>query len=162
MQALSERYRALAPDIREATGTAAGFVPVELEAVTEDVAALTDGEFALAGYSMGGRIALHVALAIGERVNKLMLVGATPGLADSGERAARRAQDEALALRFESMSIEQIAELWEQNPLVAGQPGAPRGSPEEHARRTRGSAARPGNRRAAIGSGTDWRSCRCR
>ncbi len=123
VQALSERYRALAPDLR-GHGEAAGFVPVTLEAVIDDVAALTDGDFALAGYSMGGRIALHVALAMGERVNKLVLVGASPGLADPVERAARRAQDEALAVRFEAMSTGRIVELWEQNPLVAGQPGA--------------------------------------
>ena len=41
------------------------------------------------GYSMGGRIALHVALAPATRVARLVLVGATPGIADPAERAAR-------------------------------------------------------------------------
>ena len=46
---------------------------------------------------MGGRIALHAALALADRVERLVLVGASPGIADAAERAARRAADEALA-----------------------------------------------------------------
>ena len=53
--------------------------------------ALGGERFALAGYSMGGRIALHAALALGDRVDRLVLVGASPGIADPAERAARRA-----------------------------------------------------------------------
>ncbi len=52
-----------------------------------DVGAAAAGPFALAGYSMGGRIALHAALALGDRVQRLVLIGASPGIADAGERA---------------------------------------------------------------------------
>ena len=87
-----------------------------------DVAALAPGRFALAGYSMGGRIALHVALAHPERVTRLVLVSATAGIEDDAERAARRGRDEALAAWMQDHSIEEIAERWGAQPLFAGQP----------------------------------------
>ena len=48
---------------------------------------------------MGGRIALHAALApaLESRVQRLVLIGASPGIADPAERAERRAADERLA-----------------------------------------------------------------
>jgi len=73
--ALGERYTALAPDIR-GHGSASQRAPVTLQAVIGDLATLADGGFTLVGYSMGGRIALHVALALPERVERLVLIGA--------------------------------------------------------------------------------------
>jgi 2-succinyl-6-hydroxy-2,4-cyclohexadiene-1-carboxylate synthase len=119
--ALSERYRAIAPDIR-GHGSATHAEPVALQAVVADVAALTDGPFTLAGYSMGGRIALHVAFAHPRRVQRLVLIGASPGLADPAERAARRRDDEALAAEIETSTIEAFADRWAETPVLAGQP----------------------------------------
>src|SRR5437588_4312312 len=98
--ALGERYRPLAPDIR-GHGTASDRTPVTLEAVIDDVAGLAPETFTLAGYSMGGRIALHVALALPDRVERLVLIGASPGIADPAERAARCEADERLAGQIE-------------------------------------------------------------
>jgi 2-succinyl-6-hydroxy-2,4-cyclohexadiene-1-carboxylate synthase len=117
--ALPERYRALAPDIR-GHGTAGDRRPVTLPAVIGDVSALA-GTFELGGYSMGGRLALHVAFAVPGRVTRLTLIGASPGLADPGERGERRAADEALADEVERMTIEQFTERWAQTPVLAGQ-----------------------------------------
>jgi 2-succinyl-6-hydroxy-2,4-cyclohexadiene-1-carboxylate synthase len=47
----------------------------------------------VAGYSMGGRLALHLAVRHPERVRALVLVSASPGLATDAERTARRALD---------------------------------------------------------------------
>ena len=117
--ALGQRYRAIAPDIR-GHGAASAAVPVTLEAVIADTARLTEGPFALAGYSQGGRIALHVALAHPERVSSLALIGASPGIADPAERAARRAADERLAIEIEASSIEAFADRWARMPVLAG------------------------------------------
>jgi len=121
--ALGERYRALAPDIR-GHGAAAAARPVDVASVHADLLALAPERFALAGYSMGGRIALSLALSPGgrERVSRLTLVGASPGIADPDERRARRAADEALADRIEQDGIEAFAAAWSALPLFADQP----------------------------------------
>jgi 2-succinyl-6-hydroxy-2,4-cyclohexadiene-1-carboxylate synthase len=147
--ALGERYRALAPDIR-GHGARSEHEPVTLEAVIDDLAALAPERFTLVGYSMGGRIALHAGFALGERVERLVLIGASPGLADSGEREARREADERLAAEIERSSIEEFAERWAQTPVLAGQP--PEVLAAVHADRLRN---RPGGlARALRGLGT--------
>jgi 2-succinyl-6-hydroxy-2,4-cyclohexadiene-1-carboxylate synthase len=121
VSALGESYRALAPDIR-GHGTNAARVPVALDDVLEDLAALAPDRFTLVGYSMGGRIALHAAVALPERIERLVLIGASPGIADAPERAARRRDDDRLADELEEMTIEQFARRWAQTPVLAGQP----------------------------------------
>jgi 2-succinyl-6-hydroxy-2,4-cyclohexadiene-1-carboxylate synthase len=123
--ALPERYRPLAPDIR-GHGAASGVRPVSLAAVVDDLSAAAGGRVELVGYSMGGRIALHVALALPARVRRLVLIGASPGLADPAERAQRRAADERLAEEVASMSIEDFARRWAQTAVLADQPPAVR------------------------------------
>jgi 2-succinyl-6-hydroxy-2,4-cyclohexadiene-1-carboxylate synthase len=112
---LPESYRALAPDLRGHGGAAAA-QPVSLEAVIGDVAALAPERFTLAGYSMGGRIALHAALALPRRVQRLVLISASPGLAGAHERRERRQADERLADELERSTLEQFAQRWAQNP----------------------------------------------
>ncbi len=119
--ALGERYTAIAPDIR-GHGDRASAVPVTLDAVIADIGQLAPDRFALAGYSMGGRIALHAALALPERVARLVLIGASPGLADPDERARRRDDDEALADEIDRSTIEGFARSWAQTPVLAGLP----------------------------------------
>lgn len=110
----------LAPDLR-GHGAASAVRPVTPEACAEDVAALAPDRFVLAGYSMGARVALRVALAEPARVEALVLIGATPGIADPVERAARAGEDEALAAEIEGSTIEAFAERWARNPLFKGQ-----------------------------------------
>ena len=121
--ALGERYRALAPDLR-GHGSASGVRPVSFDAVRGDVLALGPERFALAGYSMGGRIALSLALAAPARIRRLTLVGASPGIADAEQRRSRRAADDALADRIEGEGIEAFASHWSALPLFADQPAA--------------------------------------
>jgi 2-succinyl-6-hydroxy-2,4-cyclohexadiene-1-carboxylate synthase len=118
---LGERYRALAPDIR-GHASASDRQPVTLAAVIDDVAALTPGPFTLVGYSQGGRIALHVALALPDRVTRLLLIGASPGIEDAAERAERRAADARLAEEVESMTTEEFARQWAQTPILSDIP----------------------------------------
>jgi 2-succinyl-6-hydroxy-2,4-cyclohexadiene-1-carboxylate synthase len=118
---LGERYTALAPDIR-GHGSAAAARPIGFAECVADVAALAPERFVLGGYSMGGRLALHVALAHPSRVQRLVLVGASAGIADPVEREARAGADAQLAAQIEGESIEQFAERWARNPVLRGQP----------------------------------------
>jgi 2-succinyl-6-hydroxy-2,4-cyclohexadiene-1-carboxylate synthase len=72
------------------------------------------------GYSMGGRVALHAALRHPDAVRALVLIGATAGIDDDAERAARRAADERLAQRLEAIGVENFVDEWLANPLFAG------------------------------------------
>lgn len=71
------------------------------------------------GYSMGGRLALHVAVHTPHAVDRLVLIGATPGIEDDAERAARRRSDEELADSIERDGVEAFLERWLANPLFA-------------------------------------------
>ncbi len=115
--------RAVAPDIR-GHGSASDARPVDLEHVIADLEAIAPERFTLVGYSMGGRIALHAALWPGlrERISRLILIGASPGIADPDERARRRVDDERLAAELEHETIEQFAQRWARTPVLAGQP----------------------------------------
>jgi 2-succinyl-6-hydroxy-2,4-cyclohexadiene-1-carboxylate synthase len=120
---LPATFSAHAPDIR-GHGSASGARPVSLDAVLAEIDALAPSRFTLVGYSQGGRIALHAALALGERIERLVLIGASPGLADPLERAQRRAADEALAAWTETVSIEEFVSRWSNTPVLADQPPA--------------------------------------
>jgi 2-succinyl-6-hydroxy-2,4-cyclohexadiene-1-carboxylate synthase len=80
------------------------------------------GEATYLGYSMGARFCLHVALTNPELVRGLVLVSGTAGIDDPGERAARRAQDEATAARIEQEGLERFLDGWLAQPLFAGLP----------------------------------------
>ena len=78
------------------------------------------GDATYLGYSMGGRLCLHLALAAPERVRGLVLVGATAGIDDPAQRIARRTEDEARARRLEAEGLEPFLERWLAQPLFAG------------------------------------------
>jgi len=148
--ALDGRRRALAPDLPGHGHAAAR--PASFAACTGYLRALGGERFALCGYSMGGRIALHAALALGPRVERLVLVGASPGLADPAERAARRAADAALAERIGAIGVEAFAREWGTQPLFAGQPE--RVAAAAHADRLRNTAAGLAAALRGLGTGT--------
>jgi 2-succinyl-6-hydroxy-2,4-cyclohexadiene-1-carboxylate synthase len=72
------------------------------------------------GYSMGGRFALHTALARPDAVERLVLISATAGLDDADERAARRGADERLADRLIQIGVPAFVDEWLAQPLLAG------------------------------------------
>jgi len=119
--ALAGRYRAAAPDL-PGHGAFAERRPASFPACDAYLRAVSEEPYVLCGYSMGGRVALHAAFSLGARVRRLVLIGASPGLADRAERAARAASDAALADRIEAIGMDAFAAEWESQPLFAGMP----------------------------------------
>ena len=72
------------------------------------------------GYSLGGRVLLHVALAHPELVAGMILVSTTAGIDDPAERAYRRTTDNALADRIERIGVDAFLTEWLEQPLFAG------------------------------------------
>ena len=72
------------------------------------------------GYSLGGRVALHVALQHPDVVERLVIIGATGGIEDTAERAARRTADERLAEHLEQIGVDEFLAEWLSQPLFSG------------------------------------------
>ncbi len=75
----------------------------------------------LCGYSMGGRVALVLLVRHPELFASAVIIGASPGLASSAERAQREASDEQWALMLLRDGVDRFVDAWEQNPLFATQ-----------------------------------------
>lgn len=141
-------FRVVAVDL---VGHGASDAPDDAEAYTLDAACdqLDEGLRAIGvkratvlGYSMGGRVALH--LAIRERdtrdlVRALVLVSTSPGIPGPAERVLRRTADGALADRIRAIGVEAFVDEWLQNPVFGHE-------------RTRGSGYLESMREARLGN----------
>lgn len=146
LSGLAGDHRVLAVDLHghgrsDAPGDPARYA---LESVVEDLAWVLAASGASrahwVGYSMGGRVALGAAVLAPERVDRLVLEGASPGLAGGADRRARRESDEELAQRLEAEGIDAFVEAWTALPLFASQrrlPEAVRATERERRGRNR-------------------------
>ncbi len=118
-----ERYLPVAVDL-PGHGAAAGVQPIDFASCVARVLRQAPERFALAGYSMGGRIALQVALSRPERVSSLSLISTTAGIEDAAERAQRHESDARLADALQSAPLEEFIARWNAQPLFAADPPA--------------------------------------
>jgi 2-succinyl-6-hydroxy-2,4-cyclohexadiene-1-carboxylate synthase len=102
------------------------------------------------GYSMGGRLCLQLALDRPDLVERLVLVSASPGIADDAERAARRSSDETLAQDIERDGVNAFLDRWLAQPMFASLPADAAGLEERRAANT---AARLTHQLRALGHG---------
>ncbi len=128
-----QNYELIAPDLlgHGATDAPQEVARYRMAEAAADVAGILDTlnlpVVNLLGYSMGGRLALYFALAYPNRVKRLVLESASPGLAGAEARKARVEADEALADWIETHGIVPFVERWEQLPMWASQAGLPAG-----------------------------------
>ena len=77
------------------------------------------------GYSMGARLALHIALLRPENIRRLVLVSSSPGLQSPNERLTRVQSDEKLAREIAEIGVATFVEKWLSGPLFAGLTSTP-------------------------------------
>lgn len=147
---LAARFRLTAPDA-PGHGGSARHAQADV-AAGADLLVATGGHAAYVGYSMGGRLCLQAAVDHPERVAALVLIGATPGIADDEERSTRRRSDAALAQRLETIGLEAFLQEWLDLPMFAGLPDPARFDHERRTNTVDGLAA--SLRRAGTGSMT--------
>ena len=119
-----ERYRPLALDLPGHGEAAEAERPITFAGCVAHVLARSPERFTLCGYSMGGRVALHVALAAPERVQRLVLVSSTAGIEDPAQRATRSEADHELARELLASPFADFIERWRTQPLFAEEPPA--------------------------------------
>jgi 2-succinyl-6-hydroxy-2,4-cyclohexadiene-1-carboxylate synthase len=73
----------------------------------------------LVGYSLGGRLALYMALHFPEKIKSLILESASPGLKTAGERKARVASDNQLAGQILTLPLPKFLDNWYKQPIFA-------------------------------------------
>jgi 2-succinyl-6-hydroxy-2,4-cyclohexadiene-1-carboxylate synthase len=124
---LAKRHRVVAIDV---IGHGASAAPVdpsryEFEQALHDLAGVTAqlgiARAAWLGYSMGGRLALGMAVDHPERVSSLVLESATAGIHNEKERLQRAEADQELARRIENVGIERFVDEWERLPIWENQ-----------------------------------------
>ena len=96
-----------------------------MERCVDDLTSLLDHleieRVAVLGYSMGGRVALQLALRAPGRLWALVLESASPGIDDDAEREDRVRSDAALADEIERNGIDAFVDGWQALPLFASQ-----------------------------------------
>lgn len=124
-------FRCIAPDLlgHGDSGCPSNPGRYTMDQAAGDVLGLLDAlavpRAAVLGYSMGGRVAFHLALAAPGRLWALVAESASPGIEDPAEREARRLSDETLARAIQEGGVTAFVERWQSQPLFASQQRLP-------------------------------------
>ena len=118
-------YRCVAVDLvgHGRSPSPADLAPYSVEAMAAAVSVLATGMGGepchVIGYSMGGRVALALALADAhpDACRSLTLISATAGIANATERALRRRADQALADRIDEHGLARFVDEWMDQPM---------------------------------------------
>jgi len=125
----NQQYRTLAPD---ALGHGLSDSPDDPERygfshIPGDFVALLGqlglDKVALLGYSMGGRMALQIAVSVPERVSVLIIESASPGILELEAREQRIVNDNQIAQMIEQEGVKAFVDYWEKAPIFVTQKG---------------------------------------
>lgn len=94
------------------------FFTETVEALACSLKSNTSGPCFLAGYSMGGRLALALQVRYPELFLKSIIISSSPGLASAKERMERVRSDEGIARKIER-NFDGFIEAWYDQPLFA-------------------------------------------
>lgn len=147
---LASTRRVVALDLPGHGGSAE--VSADLEAAAALVVAAADGDdFDLVGYSLGGRVALHVACGRPPSLRRTAVISASPGILDPEARRRRLDADAALAAGLAADGdVDAFLARWLRNPLFATLPPERTGLEDRRANTAAGLA--DSLRRCSVGS----------
>jgi 2-succinyl-6-hydroxy-2,4-cyclohexadiene-1-carboxylate synthase len=89
------------------------------QGIIEGLNALQIRPEGLVGYSMGGRLALYLALHFPDYFSKVILESASPGLKTEAERQVRQERDRHLAQQLITEDFAVFLKNWYEQPLFA-------------------------------------------
>jgi len=118
---LADGFEVVAVDL---PGHGRSFVPTAGDGISQAATAIgrAGGSASYIGYSLGGRCCLHLALAAPELIERLVIVGAHPGIDDETDRLARRDADDLTAAEIEAGGDDGVpgfVDRWLAGPLFA-------------------------------------------
>lgn len=123
----ASNFWVVAPDLPGHGASRTPSAPADLsvantaKALCHLMASVSSRPFSLLGYSLGGRIGLHMLHEVPHLVRCAILESTSPGIQDPAERAARRRQDMGLADKIEAEGLDWFISYWESLPLFASQ-----------------------------------------
>ncbi|MGL4711648.1 MAG: 2-succinyl-6-hydroxy-2,4-cyclohexadiene-1-carboxylate synthase [Shewanella sp.] len=139
MPALSQHFHCICFDLPGHGDNQRALEPTQLEGFNQcvaDVLAHLNGlhieQFHLYGYSLGGRIALHLAKAYPQKLLSLNLESCHPGLTDPQEKRARTQNDTQWAERLLHLASKDFLNLWYQQSVFADMTATKRNALIEH------------------------------
>jgi len=96
-----------------------------VQLIDEILCELQFAEVVLAGYSMGGRLALQFAHKHPEKVKALILESTSPGIKTKAERQLRIKSDVELIFFINKNSLKDFFTFWQNQPLFVSQKNLP-------------------------------------
>lgn len=156
--AFSEDYRCIAIDLpgHGASGEPPGGdygMERTAAAVSDLVDEIGAASCFLVGYSMGGRLALYLAVHYPSKFSALVLESSNPGIESDGARAERRSRDHELAAELESVEFADWLRQWYAQPVFASLRDRPELSASIRRRRERNDPRRLAASLRGMGAG---------
>ncbi|HBU47866.1 MAG TPA: hypothetical protein DEB46_06110 [Myxococcales bacterium] len=124
---LAAHFRVLLVDLPGHGRSAAALLDLEdwhsvAKALHHRIAAMEcRGKPIVAGYSMGARTAMQLAIHKPNALGGLILISGHPGYRDLEEAKRRRIEDEMLAQRLDYQELEEVVQEWERKEIFQGQ-----------------------------------------
>ncbi len=121
LPALSEHFYCIMPDLpghgQTLTKPGCYTFPATAQVLLNLLTHLEIFQTHLLGYSMGGRLALYFTCHFPERLTRVVLESASPGLKTAQERQERVKQDEAISHQLATIPLPDFLDQWYRNPL---------------------------------------------
>ncbi|KAJ8774552.1 hypothetical protein K2173_016998 [Erythroxylum novogranatense] len=92
-------------------------VEIVAEMLYKLIQQIAPGNFTIIGYSMGSRLALHMTLRFGDKINGAVIISGSPGLKNATARKVRKAKDDCIARCLAVYGLQVFLNSWYSGEL---------------------------------------------